>query len=235
MVTNGEFVSRVVNGLKSLTKDSHVSSRYIVNIGKTKARYLMSQKLDELSLFKEEGIITSIKCFRLKRIKSRDCGIVEFDLCDNLMKSCEKIPEGLFGKIGPSILSVLSVDGSIDYRYITPRRYSDIKKRKYRKSKAGLYYIEDGHLYLPDSKNELVDIVMITSDKDEAECVSECSGDSKSEIACKSKLDTEFVCPDRFLELVISQTIQEVGSFYRTSIEDENPNLDSNQKSKTVK
>ena len=193
----------------------------------------MAQKLDELSLFKEEGLITNINCFRLKRIKSRDCGIVEFNLCDNLMKSCEKIPEGMFGKIGPSIFSVMSVDGSITYRYITPRRYADIKKRKYRKGDTGYFYIKDDYLYLPDSLNELVDIAMVTVDKDQAECVSECS-ESNSD-SCKSKLESTFVCPDRFLDLVVGQTIQEIGTFYRTSIEDENPNLDVNQKTKTTR
>jgi hypothetical protein len=233
MITNGEFVSRVVNGLKALSKDTHVSARYIAHIGKVKAKFLMAQKLDELSLFKEEGLITNVNCFRLKRIKARDCGVVEFKLCDKLMKSCEKIPEAMYGKIGPSIFSVISVDGSIDYRYITPRRYSDIKKRKYRKEDAGYFYIKDDYLYLPDSLNELVDMAIITVDKDQAECVSECSEvDSDS---CTSKLESTFVCPDRFLDHVVGQTIQEIGTFYRTSTEDENPNLDVHQKTKTTK
>lgn len=233
MITNGEFVSRVVNGLQALTKDMHVSARYIAHVGKVKAKFLMAQKLDELSLFKEEGIITNINCFRLKRVKARDCGIVEFKLCDKLMKSCEKLPEGMFGKIGPSIFSVTSVDGSIDYRYITARRYSDIKKRKYRKEDAGYFYIKDDYLYLPDSLNELVDIAMVTVDKDQAECVSECSESNSN--SCVSKLESEFVCPDRFLDLVVKDTIQEIGTFYRTSVKDENPNMDVNQKTQTVK
>jgi hypothetical protein len=230
MITNGEFVSRVVNGLKALTKDTHVSARYIAHVGKVKAKFLMSQKLDEMTLFKEDGIITSVPCFRLKRIKSKDCGIVEFNLCDNIMKSCEKIPEGLFGKNGSSIISIISIDAGKEYNYITPRKYTDLKKRKYRSKNSGYYYIQDGYLFLPDSKNELVDITMILLDKDEAEAVSECS----NKVSCKSKLDSEFVCPDRFLDLVVRDTIQELGTFYRTSVQDENPNMDVNQKTKTV-
>lgn len=237
MITNSEFVSRVVNGLKALTKDSHVSWRYILGIGKNKASFLMSQKLDEMSLFKEDGMITNIECFRLKRVKSKDCGIVEFNICDHLMKSCEKIPDGVFGKTGSSIFSVMSVDGSKSYRYITPRQYSRNKKRKYRSKTTNYYYLKDGYLYLLDSDNELVDIAMITIDKDQAEAVSECCSTSSSSGSngCKSKWDTEFVCPDKYLDLVLRDTIQEVGNFYRSSVEDENPNLDSNQKSKTVK
>lgn len=230
MITNAEFVSRVVNGLKALSKDTHISARYIAHIGKVKAKFLMSQKLDEMTLFKEDGIISSVPCFRLKRIKSKDCGIVEFNLCDNIMKSCEKIPEGLFGKNGSSIISILNVDGSKEYNYITPRKYADLKKRKYRSKNSGYYYIQDGYLFLPDSKNELVDITMILLDKDEAEAVSECS----NKVNCKSKLESEFVCPDRFLDLVVRDTIQEIGNFYRSSVADENPNMDVNQKTKTV-
>lgn len=233
MVTNSEFVSRVVNGLKALTKDSHVSWRYILNIGKQKALFLMSQKLDEKSLYKEDGLISYIDCFKMERIKSKDCGIVEFRMCDSLMKSCKELPEGFFGKNGASIFSVENVDGSYSYRYITPRQWSRNKKRKYRRKSTRNYFIKDGYLYLPDSQNELVTVGMIMMDKSEAENLSECCDSSSA--SCESKWDQDFVCPDRFIDLVTRETIQEVGSFYRTSVADENPNLDENQKTKTVK
>ena len=194
----------------------------------------MGQKNDEMTLFKEDNLISNIPCFRLKRVKTKDCGIVEFKLCDKLMKSCEKLPEGLSGKNGGGIFSVLNVDGSINYRYITPRRFSDIKKRKYRTGKVGYFYVQDGYLYLPDSENELVDVAMIVIDKDEADCVSECTDSEGAESGCNSKLDLDFICPDKFLDLVIKDTIQEMANFYRTSVVDENPNLDENQKTKTV-
>lgn len=234
MASNGEIISRIANGLRALAKDSHISGRYIINVARTKAKFLMGQKHDEMSLFKEDGLISHIPCIRLKKVKVKDCGIVEFTLCDKLMQSCEKLPEGIFGKNGAGIFSVLSIDGSINYRYITPRRFSDIKKRKYRLDKAGYFYIKDGYLYLPDSDNELVDIAMIVIDKDEADCISECTDSTGAESGCNSKLDLEFICPDRFLDYVIKDTIQEMAGFYRTSPPDENPNMDENQKTKTV-
>ena len=146
-----------------------------LSVARTKAKFLMGQKNDEMTLFKEDGLITNISCFRLKRIKTKDCGIVEFKLCDKLMKSCEKLPEGISGKNGGGIFSVLNIDGSTSYRYITPRRFSDIKKRKYRTGKVGYFYIKDDYLYLPDSENELVDIAMIVIDLDDADITSICS------------------------------------------------------------
>jgi hypothetical protein len=236
MATNGEIISRVANGLKALVKDSHISGRYIINIAQTKAKFLMSQKLDEMTLNKEDSLIKTIPCFRLERVKSKDCGIVEFRLCDQLMRSCKELPELLSGKNGPSVLSVLSVDGSVSYRYITPRAYADLKRRKYKKKGGhGYFYIQDKHLYLVDSLNELVDLEVIPLDKDEADVASDCTDSSDIESGCASKLDSDFVCPDRFLDLVIKDTIAEIGNFYRTSVEDENPNLDENQKTKTVK
>jgi len=234
MASNGEIISRIANGLKALVKDSHISGRYIINVARTKAKFLMGQKNDEMTLFKEDNLIKNIPCVRLKRVKTKDCGIVEFTLCDKLMKSCEKLPEGIYGKNGAGIFSVLNIDGSINYRYITPRRYADIKKRKYRMEKAGYFYVQDGYLYLPDSDNELVDIAMIVIDLDDADCISECTDSTAAESGCNSKLDLEFICPDRFLDLVVKDTIQEMANFYRTSVVDENPNLDENQKSKTV-
>lgn len=230
-MTNSEVVSRVVNGLKALSKDSHISRRYILNIAKTKAKYLMTQKLDEGSLFREDGIITTIECFKMKQVDTKSCDIFEFRLCDNLMKSCTKVPEGLFGKNGSGILDITNIDGSVSYTYVSPRTYSNNKKRKYYSHKIKYYYIKDGYLYLPDSRNEIVEIRMFALDKAEADKACDCSDNSNN---CTSHMDLQFVCSDRLIESVISTTIQEVASFYRTSVADENPNLDENQKTQTT-
>ena len=100
MITNNEFVSRVVNNLKGLSKDAHISKRFILSTGRTKSKFLMSQKLDELTMFREEDCITTIPCFELERIDYKSCDIFEFRLCDKLMRSKHKLPEGFFGKNG---------------------------------------------------------------------------------------------------------------------------------------
>ena len=229
---NKEFVSRVVNGIKALQKDTHISKRYILSIGKAKAKFLMSQKLDELTLFKEDGIISTVKCFRLKEDDIVSCDIVEFRRCSSLMKSAEKLPETLFGKTGAGIISITTIDGIKEYTYSTPNALINKRKRKYsNKVNQNFYYIRDGYLYIPDSKVELVNIAIFALDIKEVEDVSECSTCD----TCKSALDNEFICPDRFVDLVLRETLQEVASIYRTSVADENPNWDENQKSQTTK
>lgn len=232
MITNAEFVSRVVNNIRATSKDSHISRRFILNIGRTKAKFLMSQKLDEMSMFREEGLITTIDCFRLSQIDSKSCSIFEFNLCDNLMRSVNKLPEGLFGKNGAGVVSVMSIDGGHEYHYISPQRYSLLKKRKYSRDNSRYYYIKDGYLYLPNSTTELVEIRMFVLDQSEAQSVCDCIGEEGNK--CKSVWDNNFICPDRFLDLVLRDTLQEVASIYRATPPDENPNMDENQKSKTV-
>ena len=233
MITNAEFVSRIVNNLRALSKDSHISRRFLLRIGKTKAKFLMSQKLDELSLFREDGIISTIECFRLKKIDSKSCSIFEFNLCDNLMRSVEQLPEGIFGKTGAGIVSVMSVDGGQEYHYISPQRYALLKRRsKYARDTSRYYYVKDGYLYLPNSTTELVEVRMFALDKAEAENACDC--DDSKQPSCKSVWESDFVCPDRFLDLVVKDTLQEVASIYRSSQPDENPNMDEYQKSKTT-
>lgn len=234
MITNGQFVSKVLNDAKALTKDGHISQRWILDKGKTKAKFLMAQKLDEKTLFKEDGLITNIDCFRMKRIKSKECDIVEFRVCEKIMKSCNEIPEGIFGKNGSSIFSVTNVDDSLSYRYITPMEFLRRKKRRYKSKNARFYTIKDNYLYILNSVAELVNIAMITTDPDSAEAVSECGGCSPEELACKSLWDQQFVCPDKYTDLVAREVRAEVLQSLGLP-SDENPNLDEHQKTKTTK
>lgn len=190
----------------------------------------MSQKLDEMTLFREDGILSNIECFPLVNVPSVSCGCVEFKLCKSVMKSVKKIPEGLFGKNGAGIVLVSSVDGSQRFDYISPRNFLGLSKRKYTINTTNYYTIKDGYLLLPDSEVEIVSVSMFTLNKWE---VVEASGCASKEDLCKSRWDYEFVCPDRFLDLVHRETLQEVASIYRTSVIDENPNLDENQKTQT--
>lgn len=230
MNTNATFVSRVINNLKALTKDGHISRRFVLDIGQTKARFLMSQKLDELTLFREDGLISFIDCFELENVPTIKCDIIEFRNCKSVMKSVKKIPEGIFGKNGSGIFSVTSIDGSIVFDYTNVRRFRDLQNIRYKLHQSNYYVIKDGYLYLPESEVEVVNIEMIALKKSEVEDVSTCC-ETKS--SCKSLWDYEFVCPDRFLDIVVRDTLQEVATIQRSSVEDSNPNLDINQKGKT--
>lgn len=230
---NKDFVARVVNNLKALTKDAHISRRFVLKTGKTKSAFLIAQKLDELSMSREVGITTTIPCFEMEQIETKDCGIIEFKLCRDIMRSTCELPELLFSKTGVSIFRVYSISDDYTYDYISPREFSQRFKRKHIIKNKKFFTVVGKYLYLLNSTSELVDVELITMNKEAAESLSTCK-DPKVKNNCISAWDKEFVCPDRFLDLVMRDTLQEVASIYRTSIEDENPNMDSNQKSQTI-
>ena len=65
MITNGEFVSRVVNGIHALDKDSHVSRRWILNIGRTKAESYTAQRWDDGTLLGDHRLLTYVTCLEM--------------------------------------------------------------------------------------------------------------------------------------------------------------------------
>ena len=233
MRTQGEFVSRITNDLKAVNKDGRASRRHILNIGKEKAAFLIAQKWDEMTMNKEEGLITHINCVEFESIDVKRCDIFEFKLCRSVMKSVKQIPELIYGKNGPAILQVTTVDGEEVYQYISPRQFSSIKKRKYVIRDTRFFYLKDGHVYLPNSTTELLDLSIITMNKKESEEVSTCEGSEDAGIVngkCKSVWDYEFVCPDRFYDLVAKDTLQELLGSFAVIQGDGNPNLNANEK-----
>ncbi len=230
MISNKEFVARVIGGLKLLTKDGHISRRYVLSAGKVFANTLLSQKLDEMTLFREEGIISTLRCFEMEQVENIECCIVEFRHCKSIMKSVNKLPELIFGKNGSSLVAVMTIDGSEVYDPQTPREAKNRKTRRYVRDNKKFYSISDGHLYTTGDETELLDMMVITPNLWELDEKSSCC---KEENKCKSYWDYEFVCPDRLLQTVIDKTIGELANVYRTSIEDTNPNLDENSKGKT--
>lgn len=234
-MTNGELVSRIVNDVRALTKDEHISRRYILRIARNKATYLLSQKLRDKSLFREENLFRTIRCFRLKPDNIVKCDIVEFRRCSSLMKSTKKLPELLFSRYGSSIRAIYSIDGSKVFYPTNLSKFSRSSKRRFASSSEdNFYYIRDGYLYLPNSSTELVDLDLITLEEELIEELSECCGDDNLDSSCESIWDKEFIISDKLLEPVIQDTLNEVLSTYKQIIPDENPNMTEIQKDSTI-
>jgi hypothetical protein len=229
MRTNAEFVSRIINDIKGLTKDGRVNRRQVLAIGQDKARFLMSQKLDELSMFREEGLITFIPCVEFEEEDLINCPFIDIRLCKTIMKSKKPLPEGLFGKIGAGIIEMTSVDGEHVIPYTTTQQQRNSKNFKHRRKTKGKYILRNNHAYLLDSDIEAVNLTMFVPEPYKTREISACCD---AEEQCKSNWDYPFICPDRFLDIVVRDTLTEMTSIYRAIPEDSNPNLDANSKGK---
>jgi len=229
-MTNGELVSRVVNDGRFLNKDEHISKRYILSIAKGFAKTFMSQKIGERGLYRDSSLLRTIQCFELVNDDVVNCNVIEFRKCESLMKSKNKLPNSVSGKYGSNII-VTSIDGSQIYNGTNFTKYNRDKKRVgFSKLKSKYFFEIDGYLYLPDSTIKAVNIIMIPENEYDIDSVSSCSNNEE----CKSGMDYDFICPDSIINTVITSTINEVMSTYRRVVIDENPNLDENQKGKTV-
>lgn len=232
MITNKEFVTRVINDCGAITKDQHISERYILFIGRQIASTYIAQRIGDGSIFRDHNVMTTIECLKMKEVKSIDCCFVEFQLCKTLMRSQEKIPGLLYGRTGPGVYMVSNVDNSIHFNRINLREYNNSKNRRYGGVVKYVYYVDDGYLWIPDVHIEAVNVKVVTLKKREANKLSGCNCEEAED--CISEWDYEFVCPDSILDMVMKSTVQEVTGTRIQIPEDANPNMDLNQKTQTT-
>lgn len=226
-MNNKKLVSRISNGLNAINKDARISKRYILEIAKGKAIFLMSQKLRDKSLFRESNILIDVNCFELEKIDKYKCDIVEFKSCNTVMKSRLPLPELVYSRYGSSLKEVTNIDYSLDFRPTTISKYRRDKRRD-GFGEDRFFYIKDNFLYLPDTNVRRVSLALYTPNSYEAVKVSSCENTK-----CLNPWDFEFKCSSKILEIVIQETVKEL-SFKLQVPKDENPNMDENIKSKTT-
>jgi hypothetical protein len=224
-MTNAEIVSRVRNGLNSISKDDRISRRYILHVAKQKATFLISQKLNDRSLFREDNLYKTVDCFEMEPVDVVRCEILEFRRCKSIMKSKCKLPKLIYSRYGGSLKEVITADGEKEFKPITPSQYRRDKNRV-EGSDYIYYYVKDGYLYLLDTEIELVSLYLISMELDSVEdgC---CCNDNSEE--CKSLWDYEFNVPDKLEEAIVGEAIKEV-AMSKQIPRDENPNSNNNEK-----
>jgi hypothetical protein len=218
---NSELAARVVGDINALTKDQHVSRRQIMAIAQQKTGSYIAQRLADGTLYGDEDLFTRITCFEMEKVNTVACPFTELRNCRILMKSKKPLPKLIYSKTGASVRSVTTIDDQTIFYPSNLNKASLQRNLPYGYITINSYYILDNYLYIPDVPVEAVNIVVLTQDQVDTD-----DGDCQ----CKSYWDYNFVCPEKIRENVIQETTKEV--MIRLGIVvDENPNLDSNQKS----
>lgn len=221
-----------MNDINALTKDVHVSRRWILSIGRQKARAYIAQRWADGTLFGEESLFTHIGCLEMERVRSVDCCVEEFRVCRILMRSKKRLPDLIYSRIGPAIIRVSNVVDDVVFSPISLRRYVNNRDRKYANIEGQYYYyVRDGYLYIPDVAVRMVSVDLITLDRRAAEELSACEPERRD--VCVSEWDYDFVCPDKLIEYVASETLREVLTKVQIPT-DENPDMDSNKKTQKI-
>lgn len=151
--------------MNSINKDAHVSRRWILSIGRQKARSYIAQKYADGTLFGEESLYTHINCLEMDRVRKIDCCFDEFKLCRILMRSKKRLPDMIYTRIGPAIIKVSNIMDDIIFTSISLRKYANNKERKYGNIDQYYYYVNDGYIYIPDINIEAINVDLITLDR----------------------------------------------------------------------
>lgn len=220
-MTNNEVVSKVLNSMKFLNKDEHISRRYVLRLLRDSSKNLIAQKLLDRTILEEQNLYTEIPCLEFERVDTISCPIIEFRKCSILMKSKKPLPELVFSRLGSSIKEVVSLDGLTDIYLTSPEQYRRDRKRRYSKSDDVYLYVDtDNHAYIVDKEIYSVNMTVLTLKTDEVAEVSSCS---KKE-SCKSGWEYEFIVPDKLQDTVFKEVLQILMTPYSARRADQNPN-----------
>lgn len=227
-MTNAELISRITNGFKLLNKDGKLSKRYILNVAEKNAEFLISHKLRDKSLFRETNVYSSISCFELESKDVYSCGVIEFQSCNKVMRSKKKLPNLIFSRYGGSVRQVTPIDFMSDEEFIpsTLAQYKRNRRRLNLQEDSKSFYLKDGYIYIPeeDIRAIALEVIVVNTFK-----LTEL--DSENQKDCRSAWDYEFKIPTKLLDPLIKMTREELQMPVQIP-EDENPNMDSNIKSR---
>lgn len=225
-MNNAEFVSRVSNQLRTITKDDYISDRFILSIGQTIATKFITQKIQRRSIDRDASLYREVKCIEFEKEDIFSCGFVEFKSCEKLSKSKKSLKDlGLvFTRYGSSIKELYSIDrSSTVFSESTLYQLRINSQRKGGEDDINKFYVLDGHIYVPRHIKALSGIVLAVDQYELDNLCCDCADD------CESAWDKEFICPDSMLEDVIGYTIQNVVQTKQIP-EDEKPDLNNNSK-----
>ena len=134
----------------------------------------------------------------------------------------------MWTRYGSTLIMVTNIDGSKEYKVISHSYYQTIKKTKnfdkFKGSFAILY--PDNKLVIPDTHVKKVNVLIFSLDET-CNDLSDCEEGS----GCGSYWEKEIEISDKIGEIAIQETLKEVSMRLQIP-KDENPNNDSNIKSK---
>lgn len=225
-MNNGEFVSRVSNQLRLITKDDYINDRFILSVGQTIARKFITQKIQRRSIDRDMSLYVEIGCIEFEPVNVFKCKYVEFKSCDKLSKSKKSISElGLiYTRYGSSIKEMYSIDrNSTVFSESTLYQYRVNSERQGSENDVNSFYILDGHIYVPREISALSALVLALDQYEVDNFCCDCDEN------CKSAWDHEFIAPDSMLEDIISYTVQNLLQTKQIP-EDSKPDLSNNSK-----
>ena len=138
------------------------------------------------------------------------------------MVCVEEIPEGFETNYG-QLIKVFSLDGKREFKQIKSTDYSSYINREFKKDEIDVFWLENKHIYIPNTDIEAVKALIIPK---------RCSEVDKfnNKPICYLILDTEVCYPDYLISLAKQEVLKEIATVYKRVIEDERGDENTNNK-----
>jgi len=232
MVTTGKVVSDIINSINAVSKDTRVPRRLVLSKLKDRAKTYITQRLEDGKLNRQSSLFTEVPCVKFKKVDIINCKFIQFRSCVSLMKSVKPISDVIESRYGPQIY-LYNLDKTISIGRIDFQGISSELSREFGSLDTKFTIAPDGYIYILNPKDSDIELkgghlIVLTQEVSKIKKLSECD-----DCECKSEWDYDFICPDLVLDNVKTTVINDIlGTTLRVN-KDENPNLDSNQKSQT--
>lgn len=226
-VTNRQIISDIVNDLRALNLDDHVSKRYILSKLRSAAALLIKRDADTRRLLNISEIWTVVPCVELCEVPLSDCCDIDIPQCQKVMKSRLRLPETL-QTLYKELIQIFNPKFSREFIFTTPQQYKNIIDREFVDPRLKYYWISNGHIVVPDALVDTITIRGVFLEPARAKRMNSCIPLEEQE--CISILDQPFTCPDYLVGPVKEQVLKDLFSFYKRNVVDEMPDLNTNLK-----
>lgn len=224
-LTNRQIISDVINDLRAVDLDDKVSKRYILNKLRGYAALFIKRDAELRRLFGLAELWIEVPCVELCEAPIVDCCDVDIPGCTTVMRSVKEIPK-TYQTMYREMLQVFNVQYAKEFRQITPQEYKNIIVREFQDPRIVYFWLQNKRLIIPNSLVTIVTLRGVFLNPSDAKKLNSCSEDDK----CASVLDEPFICPDYLVAVVKQETLKDLFSFYKRSVVDEEPNLNTNFK-----
>lgn len=220
-MTVREIISNVRQSLHSINLDDWIPAKLIHHELINKGLMFLKRESDSKNCHNYPDIWTTVD------LEMVEDDLTSFDLPgDNkVMKSRKHLPFSYTTRAG-YLLELESVNFSKSYKVITPKTYQTTLSREFKDPNVRYAWIENNRLIIPESLVKNITVRGVFVNKAEALRLN-------SHTRCINMMDQEFTVPGHILGDVIDATVLQLAKVYKQIVPDENPNLNSLEKTKT--
>lgn len=219
-----DAISLVRTGVKEVNADSILPNKYIYNELLIVSRLLIQRDSDRLVLMQNQDLFQKLKCIEMEEAPAIDpcCGLKSH--C-TVWRTKNKLPEMYTDTTGVIIKNMSTIDGSKNFKIITPTKLLSIKKDTNSRYDKTLYaFYSEGRLYTTNSKYKMIEVEAMF--EEDITNLNNCDSDVKS---CIRKIDSEWRVPKKLQEPIIKEVVNKILSSYKRIPQDTDINKTDKQ------